>query len=379
MTLSIEKCDYQEISSTPIRGHGLPSGAEDYVPPGGGIPVSTSDPVITSDWAADPWAGQYAFFSVTSDGGWTPSADTYTYQWYVNGSPVGGATSNTWDSSIDYPSGLNLLDEVTCGVTGHNMDGDSSEATSNILDIGAPPTNTVLPVVSGSTTLSVTDGTWDATPSVSLYEYEWFRLKTLAADQVTTWTSFDNGFLAGETTFTTPGPGEVGLIVTPGNSSGEWVSDHVSVTGGAWIQITTEWWQNDYYHGDPVLICHQFNASNVDLGVLHYITLTPAEDTASTWIPQFDYSAVQLEPTTAYLVIHFQIAGGGGPGTREGRVRNLQIFDAEPYYPTPDPLPGETASTYDATGYGGWYFRAAVRANNVLGNGYQFADIYGPI
>ena len=44
---------------------------------------------------------------------------------------------------------------------------------------GIPPSNTVAPAVTGTTTfgstLSTTNGTWTATPAITSYTYQWYR------------------------------------------------------------------------------------------------------------------------------------------------------------------------------------------------------------
>jgi hypothetical protein len=48
--------------------------------------------VSISPLSASILVGQSVTFTSTVSGGYTP----YTYQWYLNGNPVSGATSNTW-------------------------------------------------------------------------------------------------------------------------------------------------------------------------------------------------------------------------------------------------------------------------------------------
>ena len=45
-----------------------------------------------SPLSASILVGQSVTFASTASGGYTP----YSYQWYLNGNPVSGATSNTW-------------------------------------------------------------------------------------------------------------------------------------------------------------------------------------------------------------------------------------------------------------------------------------------
>ena len=62
-------------------------------------------------------AGQSQQFTSTVSGGTSP----YTYQWYLNGVPVSGATSNSWTftstSSGSYTVYLNVTDSVDVNAT----------------------------------------------------------------------------------------------------------------------------------------------------------------------------------------------------------------------------------------------------------------------
>ena len=55
-------------------------------------PVQPPLSVSASPLSASILAGQSVTFTSTVSGGYTP----YSYQWYLNGAPVSGATSNTW-------------------------------------------------------------------------------------------------------------------------------------------------------------------------------------------------------------------------------------------------------------------------------------------
>ena len=72
------------------------------------LPPSVS--VSPTSWVMD--VGQSRLFTSIVSGGTSP----YTYQWYLNGSPVSGATSSTWTftppSSGSYSVYLNVTDNV---------------------------------------------------------------------------------------------------------------------------------------------------------------------------------------------------------------------------------------------------------------------------
>jgi hypothetical protein len=56
------------------------------------VTVASQLTVSISPMSASILVGQSVTFTSTVSGGYTP----YSYQWYLNGAPVSGATSNTW-------------------------------------------------------------------------------------------------------------------------------------------------------------------------------------------------------------------------------------------------------------------------------------------
>lgn len=98
---------------------------------------------------------------------------TYGYQWQRNGSNIVGETNSTYVIAL-----ADVDEDITCDVVATTDAGASSPATSNTLLIATIPTNSVPPVISGSTgvgdVLSSTTGTWVAVGTLS-YAYQWQR------------------------------------------------------------------------------------------------------------------------------------------------------------------------------------------------------------
>jgi sugar lactone lactonase YvrE len=112
-------------------------------------------------------------------GTWTPTPDSFTYQWLRDGTPVSGATSSTYKlTSADAGHALSVT------VTGVKADYTSASATSATVTVaGLPKTlTTVMPTISGTVkvgyTLTAKPGTWKAgttTLPAADFTYQWLR------------------------------------------------------------------------------------------------------------------------------------------------------------------------------------------------------------
>lgn len=109
-------------------------------------------------------------------GDWANGPETFTYAWYRRDTAGGSKTTIGTESTFTLAVGQ--VDKyVGCDVTATNDTG-SATAQSNQIGPVAPqvPLVTVLPVITGTLqvgeTLSVSDGTWDNSPSG--YTYQWY-------------------------------------------------------------------------------------------------------------------------------------------------------------------------------------------------------------
>ncbi|MFF8836172.1 hypothetical protein [Streptomyces sp. NPDC015130] len=107
-----------------------------------------------------------------TSGSWSPTADTYAYQWRANGVIIAGATA----SSYTVPStlqGKQLSVSVTARKAGHPAVTSASAATTVK---GVAPKATKAPYTTGTVkvgrTLTLNRGTW--TPAPSSYAYQWY-------------------------------------------------------------------------------------------------------------------------------------------------------------------------------------------------------------
>jgi hypothetical protein len=103
-------------------------------------------------------------------GSWTNTPTAYAYQWQRNGGNISGANTSTYSIQAG-DAGSNIV----CVVTASNADGSAS-ALSNTTAIPSGPANSVVPAVSGLTTLgatlTTTNGTWSGSPA---FTYQWLR------------------------------------------------------------------------------------------------------------------------------------------------------------------------------------------------------------
>lgn len=133
----------------------------------GSGPLNITVPAITGD----PYEGET--LSV-SDGTWNPRGgiiSRYEYQWYSDGSPIEGATTNTYVlTSAD--TGAYITAQSRAITEGGTTPADA-DTVGPVIGI---PDNTVLPLVTGTPTvgelLSVSDGTWTGGGTI-VYTYQW--------------------------------------------------------------------------------------------------------------------------------------------------------------------------------------------------------------
>lgn len=134
-------------------------------------------PIFPSNTIAPVISGATALGSVltSTTGTWTGiPAPTFSYQWKRGITNITSATNSTYTLVVG-----DSAQNITCVVTATNTSG-SANATSNVITAQtySIPSNTIAPVISGTTTLgsvlTSTTGTWTGNPAPT-FTYEWYR------------------------------------------------------------------------------------------------------------------------------------------------------------------------------------------------------------
>lgn len=120
----VDKLVYVVVTATNAGGSIIAESAKVGPVTGTAAPVNTVAPVISGTLT------EGSILS-TTDGSWTGTPTSFTYQWYRNGVAIGAATNNTYTLAA-----ADLGTDVHCVVTGVNASG-SNTSTSNTLFIGA--------------------------------------------------------------------------------------------------------------------------------------------------------------------------------------------------------------------------------------------------
>jgi hypothetical protein len=122
------------------------------------LSVSISPNSVTMD------VGQSQLFTSAVSGGTSP----YSYQWYLNGTVVLGATSSSWAFTADFSGFYNVYVNATDNVSFSAKSNVSSDTANPALSCGVSPSSVVLDVGrSKRFTSVVSNGT-------SPYSYQWY-------------------------------------------------------------------------------------------------------------------------------------------------------------------------------------------------------------
>jgi hypothetical protein len=160
------------VVATNAGGSSAPatSAATGAVAAAGSVPVNTVLPAISGT----PQVGQTL---TATNGTWTNSPTSFTYQWNRAGSAISGATASAY-----VPVSADVGNILTISVTATNGFGSSTPATSAATSaaIDMIPTNSSVPTISGTAqvgqTLTATTGTWTHNPTS--FTYQWNRAGT---------------------------------------------------------------------------------------------------------------------------------------------------------------------------------------------------------
>lgn len=113
-----------------------------------------------------------------SQGTWSNSPSSYTYQWKRDTVNISGAISASYTLVND-----DVGTDITCEVTASNLYGSNSATSTAVgpiedIPTGVAPSNISAPVISGvpetGQLMSSTTGTWDGDPTIT-YGYQWLR------------------------------------------------------------------------------------------------------------------------------------------------------------------------------------------------------------
>jgi hypothetical protein len=143
-------------------------GGTTSAPPPPVAPASTAPPGVTG-------TAQQGDALTASTGTWTGTAPiTYTYQWQQSGTNIANATSSRYTASagdVGY-----RLDVVVTATNAAGSTSARSLPTAVVVAPPSPPLNTVLPVVTGTTTQGQTlqdgSGTWTGNPTSFAYQWQ---------------------------------------------------------------------------------------------------------------------------------------------------------------------------------------------------------------
>ena len=308
------------VVATNAGGSSAPatSAATGAVAAAGSVPVNTVLPAISGT----PQVGQTL---TATNGTWTNSPTSFTYQWNRAGSAISGATASAY-----VPVSADVGNILTISVTATNGFGSSTPATSAATSaaIDMIPTNSSVPTISGTAqvgqTLTATTGTWTHNPTS--FTYQWNRAGTpiggatvstyvpVAADVGNTLTvSVVATNSGGSSSSATSSATSSVIDIIPTNSAVPTISGTAQV--GQTLTATTGTWTHN-----PTSFAYQWKRAGTAIGGA----------TASTYVPV----AADVGNTLTVSVVATNSGGSSSPATSAATSAVIDISPTNSAVPT---------------------------------------------
>ena len=162
-----------EVEVTATNGDGSATATSGATVTVTGPPTNTALPTISG-------TAEQGQTLTAATGAWTGTATiTYAYQWEActtTCAAITGATASTY-----VPVSTEVGDTIEVAVTATNTLGGATATSVATAVVTGPPTNTVLPAITGTAqqgqTLTATTGTWTGTATIT-YAYQWENCTT---------------------------------------------------------------------------------------------------------------------------------------------------------------------------------------------------------
>ncbi len=307
------------------------------------LSVTISPSSVTLD------AGQSKLFTSTVSGGTSP----YTYQWYLDGSAVSGATSATWTYTPSASGSHTVFVKVTDSVSAVATSNTATVTVNGALSVTISPTSVVMDVgqsrtftstvsggtgpfsyqwyLDGSVVSGATSSTWTYTPSAAGSHTVYVKVTDSASTPVTA-QSNTAGIVVNAALSVTIAPGSATLdvgqsqtftsTVTGGTSpfSYQWYLDGSVVSGAtsaSWTYTASASGSHTVYvkvtDSATTPVCATSNTASVAVNAALSVSITPTSVT-------LDVGQSQLFTST--------VSGGTGPFSYQWYLNGAPVSGA---------------------------------------------------